>query len=254
MTNARGDRGETGIQKELDGCLIPDNIRFRETWIQPPIPDWLRAKLSPPLADSLPFHHTLALVDRAQRDDSAALQELFTRYLPRVRRIVALRVGRNQQEILDLDDVTQEALIDALRGLAKFSAQSDASFVNWLSKLVVNRIRMAWRAAATEGRGGGRVQRFADADHTVRDSHLIGDTPTPSKHAEATEVEDQMAAKIQLLPERYREVIIERAQCQMSYEEIAQSMDFPNANAARAFFSKALRRLNALMPSDESQD
>lgn len=39
------------------------------------------------------FHHTVSLVKKAQDGDRQAMEDLFVRYLPRVRQIVALRLG-----------------------------------------------------------------------------------------------------------------------------------------------------------------
>lgn len=48
----------------------------------------------------------------AQDGDRAALETLFTRYLPRVRRIVAARMGCTLAGFAVEDDVVQESLLD----------------------------------------------------------------------------------------------------------------------------------------------
>ncbi len=65
-----------------------------------------------------PLDDTLRLVARAQDEDPEALQVLFVRYLPRVRRIAALRLGHRSRSLYDFDDVLQEAMVDAFRGLS----------------------------------------------------------------------------------------------------------------------------------------
>ncbi len=204
-------------------------------------------------SDSPPFHQTIVLVGRAQDADPEALQELFARYLPRVRRIVALRLGRQQHEILDIDDITQDAMADAIRGLSRFSADSDASFINWLSQIVVNRIRMELRRANTGCRGSGEVLRFADAESSVHDSEVKGTDRSPLSHAVESEAQDKLSQALHRLTEAQREIVIQRAHCHMTYAEIATSMDFPNADAARGAFNKALKELKVLMRGDASE-
>jgi len=191
----------------------------------------------------------MQLVRRAQADDSLAMDELFARYLPRVRQITAIRLGRTQHELLDADDITQEAMSDAFRNLQQFDSGSDGKFCNWLSALVQNRIRMALRSGQAKKRGGGNVKRFADQQDTVRASHLRGHEATPSQHARVSETNEQMEQALQQLSETNRELIVQRYYCQMTYEEIAEAMEYDNTDTARAAYSRALRALRAVMPT-----
>ncbi|HEX5054110.1 MAG TPA: sigma-70 family RNA polymerase sigma factor [Planctomycetota bacterium] len=191
------------------------------------------------------FENTLHLVARAQAEDETALHALFERYLPRVRRIAALRLGKRPNDVLDIDDITQEALADAFQRLDRFDVDSDGKFCNWLATIVENRIRMTLRSGRAHKRGGGRLQRFGDAAESVHASHLPGDEPTPSQHARGAELGEQMERALLELPERYREIIIHRYYCQMEYAEIAPLTGLANADAVRAVYSRALRELRA---------
>ena len=136
------------------------------------------------------FQETLILVERAQRDDDAAVHELFDRYLPRVRRIAALRLGRTTRDLLDVDDVTQNVMMTAFAKLDRFDVTSDGKFCNWLAKLVENQIRMDLRARGAQKRGSGRARRQADLDSAVHASQIGGAEPTPSEHAVGAEAND----------------------------------------------------------------
>ncbi|HUZ17545.1 MAG TPA: sigma-70 family RNA polymerase sigma factor [Spirochaetia bacterium] len=86
------------------------------------------------------------LVRRCQDHDSAATQELYSRYRERVYR-TAWKI------VLDYDDamdVTQDVFIRVLRGISKFRHQSALS--TWITRITVNTsvdcIRRRKRAAA----------------------------------------------------------------------------------------------------------
>ncbi len=202
------------------------------------------------MTDTPDNEQTIHLVLRAQDDDEAAREALFSRFWPRVRRIVALRLGKNPRERLDTDDITQEALMDAFRGLSTLDIGSDGKLTAWLARIVENRIRMTLRSSQAQKRGEGAERRFADSAETIRVSRLPGDDATPSQFAMNRESHDRIADSLLLVPERYREVIIHRYICEMSYAEIAEELGFANADAARAMYSKALRELRRAMPDE----
>ncbi|MEM7205751.1 MAG: sigma-70 family RNA polymerase sigma factor [Planctomycetota bacterium] len=191
-----------------------------------------------------PEERTLDLLQRA-RNDAVAMQALFERFLPRVRRIAAIRLGRSEQQLLDADDVTQEAMTDAFLGLATFEVGSDGKLCNWLATIVENRIRMTLRAGRRHKRGGEKVQRFADHGSTISGSKLPGDTPTPSQHAAGAELDERVRDALRELPDDYREVLVHRVFCGMTYPEIAESMAMRDGDAVRGLFAKALREAQA---------
>ncbi|MCA8941779.1 MAG: sigma-70 family RNA polymerase sigma factor [Planctomycetes bacterium] len=202
------------------------------------------------LVEPIPDHPTVVLVERAQADDATALNQLFARFLPRVRRIVAVRLHCTSRDLLDLDDVVQDSMVDAFRGLSKFDIESDGKLCAWLSKIVENRIRMTLRSAKAKKRGGGAVRRFSDASGSFRESAVPGGGATPSQNAQGGELGDRIEDNLQLLTERQREVIVHRFFCDMSYDEVAEAMGLDGPDSARAIYSRALRALGSRIGSD----
>ena len=74
------------------------------------------------------------LVRAAQAGDRAALQELLARYVPLLYNLV----GRSVSRPADVDDVTQDILLRAVRDLPEL--QSPASFRSWLVTIAVHQI------------------------------------------------------------------------------------------------------------------
>jgi RNA polymerase sigma-70 factor (ECF subfamily) len=187
---------------------------------------------------------TVKLVRAAQGGDRRALEDLFERYQPRVRQIVALRVGRRLRQLGELEDIAQEALLKAFQGLDRFEQRSEGSFRNWLASCVECEIRMHLRAAAAQKRGGGKVRRFGDADSALLVSSLFaGNEPSPSDVARAAELSERLEATLLEMPEHHREVIILRGLCEMSYKEVAESLGLDHEQTARKAYSRALQRL-----------
>ena len=191
------------------------------------------------------FDDTVRLVQASQGGDEAALERLFARYLPRVRQIVALRMGRKLCEIQDCDDLVQESLLVALRNLGSFEIRSEGSFRHWISRLVENRIRDAARRTGALKRGAGKERTFAAYDSSVlSDSVLAGRDPTPSQVLQGRELEERLENALLQLDERHRRVIELRRLCELEYQEIAEELGLSGASSARSLFARAMNALS----------
>jgi RNA polymerase sigma-70 factor (subfamily 1) len=190
------------------------------------------------------FSTTIALVEAAQAGDRTSLEKLFERYLPRVRRIVAMRTGRRLRQSEDVEDIVQETLLEVLQGIDRFESRSEGSFRNWLARCVEHRIIDAARRQASKKRGGGAERRFGDfASDDLHASIFAGREPAPSAILRGRELGERLEEAILALPEHHREIIILRALCDMSYAEIARTMGFAEETNARMAFSRALEKL-----------
>ncbi|MBN1443826.1 MAG: hypothetical protein JXA90_14040, partial [Planctomycetes bacterium] len=107
----------------------------------------------PPLSDALP-PDTTVLVLAAQQGDRKALEVLFERYLPRVRRIVALRTGRRLEILYEQEDLVQQALMRAFADLHSYEKRSQAQFRNWIARCVEHELADLARKGAAAKRGG----------------------------------------------------------------------------------------------------
>src|ERR1700745_3371189 len=84
------------------------------------------------------------MVIAAQRGDRAALDALAAAYLPLVYNIV----GRALNGHHDVDDVVQETMIRALRGLGDL--RDPLAFRSWLVAIAVRQVRDSYRARGAQ--------------------------------------------------------------------------------------------------------
>ena len=187
----------------------------------------------------------------AQQGDAEALDELFTRYLPRIRRIVASRVGRTVRAMADLDDLVQETVQDALLSIERFEHESDGAFCHWLACCVENNVRDQVRRRRSLKRGEDRVRPFVDlAESSLTDWVFAGNEPTPSEHARGHETEERIERALLSLDERYREVINLRLHCGLSYREVSERMGMRSEKTASVLFVRARSKLRKLLGED----
>ena len=195
-----------------------------------------------------PLAQTAEQVRAAVAGSDSALGDLFTRYLPQVRAIVAARLGKRLRELADQEDLVQEAMREAIAGLERFDYRSEGSFRQWLAVCVQNAIRKEARRLNAHKRGTGRVQRMADFANTRLAESLFSDGgPGVSQAVRDHEDEERVEAAMLGLSPRYREVIALRVHAEMSYSEIAAAMDLPSENTANALFLRARQKLTRVL-------
>lgn len=190
------------------------------------------------------LHETINLVEAAQKGDRQAEEDLFRRYLPRVRQIVSLRLGYRLRDFAAFEDHVQEALLKAFQNLDQFEHRTEGTFRNWISRCVANSMNDTFRRQNAQRRGGGKV-RVASAyeSEDMTQTLFRGNDPTPSAILRGKELLEKIEASLLELKEHHREVIILRRFCEMSYDEVARSMGFGDETTVRKVFSRAMKKL-----------
>ncbi len=193
------------------------------------------------------FRRTISLVRDAQGGKSEAMEELFARYLPRVRQIVALRLGRRPSDFSSHEDIVQEALLNTFKNLEQYEERSEATFRNWVSQCVANSIRDHFRRATAEKRGGGRVRAFGSFESESLSAIVFqGKEPTPSVVVGERELIAKIEETLLEMKEHWREVILMRLFCEMSYREIGDHLGIREEATVRKLFSRAMAELRRL--------
>ena len=153
-------------------------------------------------------------VDAARQGDQSAFEQLVKLYEKRVLALTT-RMCKNPA---DAEEAAQEAFLSAWQGLPFFRGES--SFSTWLYRLASN-------ACVDLLRREGRRQSAAGPSLNDEEVQLeVPDTaPSPQEQAERSELRQQIEAGLQALTPDHRQVLLLREMHQLSYDEIAQTLD-----------------------------
>ncbi len=101
-----------------------------------------------------------ALVSRARDDDEIALQQLFERHYPH-----AVSLAYRLMPADDPEDIAQEAMLEALKGLARL--ETPEAFSGWLRRIVVSRVTRRLKRKRLLRRLGMGTAELVDAELVV---------------------------------------------------------------------------------------
>ena len=182
-------------------------------------------------ADAGGVDSTFDLLARAKAGDQDAVERLFARCLPALRRWASGRLPRWTRDVMDTDDLVQETVIRAFKRIDVFESRHQGALQAYLRQAVMNRIR-------DEVRRTKRSPVAAELDENQKDR---GDSPLDL--AIGHEAVDRYEAALALLRPEDREAIVARVELGKSYEDVAEALGKPSVAAARMAVSRALLRL-----------
>lgn len=162
-----------------------------------------------------------ALIQRAQKGDQDAFAALLNEHQGYVYNL-AVRVVKDENEALDL---TQETFVRAWRALPNFRGQSQ--FRTWLYRITTNLC----------------YNRLPDLRRSLSDlgDDVMGDIPetnleNPSQKFESKEIKFHLYKAIDDLDANYKLLITLRYQNELSYEEIASTLNLPLGTVKTGLF------------------
>jgi RNA polymerase sigma-70 factor (ECF subfamily) len=174
---------------------------------------------------------TLDLLARAREGDGDALDQLFARHIPLLRRWASGRLPRWARDIADTPDLVQETAFQTFTHLDTFEPRGDGALQAYLRQALINRIRNELRRAATRPAPEGL------------DSGVPADDTSPYEAAVARETSDKYEAGLAQLKPEERDAIVTRVEFGLSYAELAEALGKPSADAARMTVVRALVKL-----------
>ena len=154
------------------------------------------------------------LILEAKKGSHPAFEALVRRYSERAYR-VAYRVVRDPDAA---DEVLQEALIKAYRGLPRFEFRS--SFYTWLYRIVVN-LALDWRR---QTKRAPSVEWEDALAAEVDPRGIVPGQADPELAALRVQVRELVSRGVQELPDGQRDVLLLREAEDLSYEEIAKTL------------------------------
>lgn len=181
---------------------------------------------------------TTELIGRARGGDRAALDRLFARLYPPLRRWTRGRLPGWARDLADTEDLVQEALVQTFKRMGEFDPRGGGALQAYVRQAILNRIRDELRRA-------GRRPAPVGFDGTEVDSGL-----SPLEHAIGREAVDRYERSLARLKPRDREAVIARIEMGFDYDELADLLGTPTVDAARKTAERALVRLAAEMRDD----
>lgn len=181
---------------------------------------------------------TTRLIERYRSGEQAARDALVARYLPILRRWAHGRLPRRSRDMTETDDLVQVTFLRALNRLERFKSERPGAFLAYLRTIFMNLVRDEVRRRAVRPDTVPMAQSLP-AQQSSLVEQAVG--------AEVLEAYERGLAK---LPEDKRIAIIMRVEFGMSFEEIADELEMPSANAARMMVNRALEILASYLPDD----
>ncbi len=178
---------------------------------------------------------TIELLSQAQAGDDAALNALFRRCTPPLRRWARGRLPGYARDLLDTQDLVQDTVLHVLGHLKDFHADHNGAIHAYLRIAVLNRIRDEIRRHHRHG-----LQVELDDNQASHDA-------SPLEQAIGREGVERYEAALQRLRPQDREAIVGRLELQYGYKELALILGKPSADAARIAVTRALGRLLPLL-------
>jgi RNA polymerase sigma-70 factor (ECF subfamily) len=164
-------------------------------------------------------------------------EDLARDHTHRVYRFAAM-LCRNRA---DAEDLTQEALLRAMRALPRFDPRR-GEIGSWLWRIVVNVARDGGRAASRAEALWERLARESRAHAAVNPESVAIDRLSGTALLDA----------VRRLPRRYRTLIALRFGAELAYEEIGDLLG-ENPSALRQAMHRALGRLRAQLAQLEDK-
>lgn len=174
------------------------------------------------------LNHDHALVDRAQRGNAGAFEELYRRHVDKVYGL-CLRMTGNQAEA---EDCAQEAFIQAWRKLDKF--RGDSAFGTWMHRVAVNSVLGRIRKSKREH---DRIQAVSDV------------TPPPESIGDTSGLRDLEAA-VNKLPSGARHVFVLHAVYGYSHQEAGDMLGIATGTS-KAQLHRAKRLLQQQLNTEQ---
>lgn len=201
----------------------------------------------------LPVHDSRTpdadLAERISRGDTASLQVLMRRYNQTVYR-AARGILRDDAEA---EDAAQEAWLLAFRSMGSW--RGEAKLSTWLVRIVVNeslaRRKRRARGAEVISLDGESAMEVAAAEASMREES----PDQPERESMRAESRKLIEAKIDELPDAFREVFVLRAVEEMEVAEVAACLGIPEATVRTRFFrARALLRESLSREFDSAQE
>jgi RNA polymerase sigma factor (sigma-70 family) len=185
-----------------------------------------------------------ALLARCRKGDSEAWDELFDRHYAAAGRFV-FQLGYDLTRE-DAEEICQEVFLTVIKNLHTF--QGNCQFQTWLFRIAANKTRDYRQKQNAAKRGGGQVTLSLHQNSDEPDGFVIdppSNAPGPDMTLMQAENVTLVAQALEQLGGPCQEIIELRYFADLSYEEIARSLEL-NMKTVSSRLSKCLDKLEGL--------
>jgi RNA polymerase sigma-70 factor (ECF subfamily) len=177
----------------------------------------------------------VAFLERAQRGDRKALQQLFCYHLPLLSSWARRKAPEWIRRRGETDDLVQRTVLNALRRLKHLDPAQEDQLQGYLRRSLINLIRDDFR----------RAQRHPPS--SPLDENAISWAPSPLRRTLAREEMRRYQSALARLTPRSRAAIVGRFERGLSYERLAGVLGRPTAGAARIAVTRSVAALHREM-------
>ena len=188
---------------------------------------------------------TLQISERVGIGNREALQILFARYEGRLRHVLRKQAGSLVLGRLELEDLVQEALLEATRAADSFRYRGPGSFFSWLSGVAVHRMHNLRRLEEAQRRDVRRDRSVIGCDRAAQIDPVWAGAGPRTLTAGVEEM-DRVRAAMASLASADQEVIRLARFENLCLAEVGERIG-RSRNAAALLLSRALRKLKARM-------
>ena len=178
----------------------------------------------------------ILLIRECQTGDIAAFDRLVELHRERIYQLVYQLTGSHE----DADDISQEVFIRAYKSIGKFRGMSKLS--TWLYRISVN---LSINHLNRESRRAHEIS-YEKTLSTGRSFNASGRINNPLEDVEAEELAQRIKDSMELLPVAERIVFVLRVNQELSYREIARTLNCP-VGTVMSRLNRARRRLRNML-------
>jgi len=178
------------------------------------------------------------LVRNCLEGDESALEKLLEKYLDPIHSFLRYLV----RDVSVVEDLSQETFIKVWKNLSKFD--QDKSFKTWIFAIAKNTALDFLKKKKTTP-----FSFFEDEEGNNKLEGIAENSILPDEILERKDIVREMEAKLELIPEKYRVILILHYKEDFTFFEIAEILGRPY-NTIKAYHSRALSKLKEAF-SDE---
>jgi RNA polymerase sigma factor (sigma-70 family) len=165
-----------------------------------------------------------------------------------VRWVAEATHGQNLPTDKNLDDLTQEVLLQVFRDVHEFKVEPGASFSGWVRMIAHRKLNDYWRRTRAKKRGSGKLKHLGDFDETGGRERFADDRfPRQSMLVRYEELRTKLLEALAQLSDKHKRVLELRLFQGKSFAEIMPLLGYTKEVTVRSLHMRALQRLQELL-------